>query len=184
MINKVKEIIEKLHYNILKLDDSVTSNSDIYNIILMVTNSKYDYILNSFELTEEDYYLLDTLCCSMIPKPRNISEQMKYLDVCKVLGYVDEFITYNIEFGKDYDVRKYKYVSFNGVEIIKDYKLTEIANRDDIPFIINLSDGILNITPNNNPVDPQSTGNELALYSTLKSMEFIFTNEKGDKYDK
>ena len=58
MINKVKEIIEKLHYNILKLDDSVTSNSDIYNIILMVTNSKYDYILNSFELTEEDYYLL------------------------------------------------------------------------------------------------------------------------------
>ena len=184
MINKVKEIIEKLHYNILKLDDSVTSNSDIYNIILMVTNSEYDYILNSFELTEEDYYLLDTLCCSMIPKPRNISEQMKYLDVCKVLEYVDEFITYNIEFGKDYDVRKYKYVSFNGVEIIKDYKLTEIANRDDIPFIINLSDGILNITPNNNPVDPQSTGNELALYSTLISMEFIFTNEKGDKYDK
>ena len=96
MINKVKEIIEKLHYNILKLDDSVTSNSDIYNIILMVTNSEYDYILNSFELTEEDYYLLDTLCCNMIPKPRNISEQMKYLDVCKVLGYVDEFITYNI----------------------------------------------------------------------------------------
>ena len=184
MINKVKEIIEKLHYNILKLDDSVTSNSDIYNIILMVTNSEYDYILNSFELTEEDYYLLDTLCCSMIPKPRNISEQMKYLDVCKVLGYVDEFITYNIEFGKDYDVRKYKYVSFGGTEIIKDYKLTEIANRDDIPFIINLSDGILNITPNNNPVDPQSTGNELALYSTLISMEFIFTNEKGDKYDK
>lgn len=174
MINKVKEMIEKLHYNILKLDDSVTSNSDIYDIILMITNIESNHILNSSEITQEDWDLLHTLCCSMIPKPRNISEQMKYLDVCKVLGYVDEFITYNIEFGKDYDVRKYKYVSFYNVEIIKDYKLTEIANRDDIPYIINLSDGILNITPNNNPVDPQSTIDMLPLYSTLKSMEFIF----------
>lgn len=185
MIDELKEIIEYAFYNMLKLDDTINSPSDIYDLILMI-----DDIDGMDGLNKDTFYeskrnmLFDNMCCSMLPKPTNLKEQIKYLDICKLLNYRDEFITKDLEFGKEYDVRKYKYVSFNGVEIIKDYKLTEIANRDDIPYIINLSDGILNITPNNNPVDPQSTGNELSLYSTLKSMEFIFTNEKGDKYDK
>ena len=184
MIDELKEIIEYAFYNMLKLDDTINSPSDIYDLILMI-----DDIDGMDGLNKDTFYeskrsmLFDNMCCSMLPKPTNLKEQIKYLDICKLLNYRDEFITKDLEFGKEYDVKKYRYVSLNSGQIIEDYELTEICNDPSIPFIINLSNGILKITlkdeDNPLPIEPQAGGTqegtqeELRLYSTLKSISQI-----------
>ena len=180
MIDELKEIIEYAFYNMLKLDDTINSPSDIYDLVLMI-----DDIESMSGLNRDTFYeskismLVDNMCCSMLPKPTNLKEQIKYLDICKLLNYRDEFITKDLEFGKEYDVKKYRYVSLNGEQIIEDYELTEICNAPNLPCIINLSNGILKITLKNKPsslsIEPQEAGTQekLRLYSTLKSMPQI-----------
>ena len=122
MIDELKEIIEYAFYNMLKLDDTINSPSDIYDLILMI-----DDIDGMDGLNKDTFYeskrsmLFDNMCCSMLPKPTNLKEQIKYLDICELLNYIDEFITKDLEFGKEYDVKKYRYVSLGSIEIIKDY---------------------------------------------------------------
>ena len=176
MIDELKEIIEYAFYNMLKLDDTINSPSDIYDLVLMI-----DDIESMSGLNRDTFYeskismLVDNMCCSMLPKPTNLKEQIKYLDICKLLNYRDEFITKDLEFGKEYDVKKYRYVSLNGGQIIEDYELTEICNDPSIPFIINLSNGILKITlkDEHSPLSTEPEGEELRLYSTLKSMPSV-----------
>ena len=171
MIDELKEIIEYAFYNMLKLDDTINSPSDIYDLILMIDDIDVMDGLNKDTFYESKRSMLfDNMCCSMLPKPTNLKEQIKYLDICKLLNYRDEFITKDLEFGKEYDVKKYRYVSLGSKEIIKDYELTDNL---DFRYDITLSDGILTVLPG---IDPQSTepeGEELRLYSTLKSMPSV-----------
>ena len=126
MIDELKVIIEYAFYNMLKLDDTINSPSDIYDLVLMI-----DDIESMDGLNKDTFYeskrnmLFDNMCCSMLPKPTNLKEQIKYLDICESLNYIDEFITKDLEFGKEYDVKKYRYVSLNGGQIKEDYELTD-----------------------------------------------------------
>ena len=91
MIDELKEIIEYAFYNMLKLDDTINSPSDIYDLILMI-----DDIDGMDGLNKDTFYeskrsmLFDNMCCSMLPKPTNLKEQIKYLDICELLNYIDE----------------------------------------------------------------------------------------------
>ena len=171
MIDELKEIIEYAFYNMLKLDDTINSPSDIYDLILTI-----DDIDEMDGLNKDTFYeskrsmLFDNMCCSMLPKPTNLKEQIKYLDICELLNYIDEFITKDLEFGKEYDVKKYKYVSLGSKEIIKDYKLTEITDNPDFRYNITLSDGILIVLPDTSPLSIEPQGEGLCLYSTVKSI--------------
>lgn len=171
MIDELKEIIEYAFYNMLKLDDTINSPSDIYDLILMI-----DDIDGMDGLNKDTFYeskrnmLFDNMCCSMLPKPTNLKEQIKYLDICELLNYIDEFITKDLEFGKEYDVKKYKYVSLDGKEIIKDYELIEITGNPHFRYDITLSDGILTVLPDTSPLSIEPQGEGLCLYSTLKSI--------------
>lgn len=168
MIDELKEIIEYAFYNMLKLDDTINNPSDIYDLILMI-----DDIDRMDGLNKDAFYerkcsmLVDNMCCSMLPKPTNLKEQIKYLDICKLLNYRDEFITKDLEFGKEYDVKKYRYVSLGSIEIIKDYELT--GNLDS-RYNITLSDGILTVLPGIDPQSIEPQGEGLCLYSTVKSI--------------
>ena len=168
MIDELKEIIEYAFYNMLKLDDTINSPSDIYDLILMI-----DDIDGMDGLNKDTFYeskrsmLFDNMCCSMLPKPTNLKEQIKYLDICELLNYIDEFITKDLEFGKEYDVKKYRYVSLGGKEIIKDYELTDNL---DFRYNITLSDGILTVLPDTSPLSIEPQGEGLCLYSTVKSI--------------
>ena len=168
MIDELKEIIEYAFYNMLKLDDTINSPSDIYDLILMI-----DDIDEMGELNKDTFYeskrsmLFDNMCCSMLPKPTNLKEQIKYLDICELLNYIDEFITKDLEFGKEYDVKKYRYVSLGSKEIIKGYELTDNL---DFRYDITLSDGILTVLPGTNPLSIEPQGEGLCLYSTVKSI--------------
>ena len=168
MIDELKEIIEYAFYNMLKLDDTINSPSDIYDLILMI-----DDIDEMGELNKDTFYeskrsmLFDNMCCSMLPKPTNLKEQIKYLDICELLNYRDEFITKDLEFGKEYDVKKYRYVSLGSKEIIKDYELTDNL---DFRYNITLSDGILTVLPGIDPQSIEPQGEGLCLYSTVKSI--------------
>lgn len=168
MIDELKEIIEYAFYNMLKLDDTINSPSDIYDLILMI-----DDIDGMDGLNKDTFYeskrsmLFDNMCCSMLPKPTNLKEQIKYLDICELLNYIDEFITKDLEFGKEYDVKKYRYVSLGSKEIIKDYELTDNL---DFRYDITLSDGILTVLPSTSPLSIEPQGEGLRLYSTVKSI--------------
>lgn len=168
MIDELKEIIEYAFYNMLKLDDTINSPSDIYDLVLMI-----DDIESMSGLNRDTFYaskcsmLVDNMCCSMLPKPTNLKEQIKYLDICKLLNYRDEFITKDLEFGKEYDVKKYRYVSLGSKEIIKDYELTDNL---DFRYNITLSDGILTVLPGIDPQSIEPQGEGLCLYSTVKSI--------------
>ena len=168
MIDELKEIIEYAFYNMLKLDDTINSSSDIYDLVLMI-----DDIESMSGLNRDTFYaskcsmLVDNMCCSMLPKPTNLKEQIKYLDICKLLNYRDEFITKDLEFGKEYDVKKYRYVSLGSKEIIKDYELTDNL---DFRYNITLSDGILTVLPGIDPQSIEPQGEGLCLYSTVKSI--------------
>ena len=168
MIDELKEIIEYAFYNMLKLDDTINSPSDIYDLVLMI-----DDIESMSGLNRDTFYeskssmLVDNMCCSMLPKPTNLKEQIKYLDICESLNYIDEFITKDLEFGKEYDVKKYRYVSLNGGQIIEDYELTD---NSDFRYNITLSDGILTVLPGIDPQSIEPQGEGLRLYSTVKSI--------------
>lgn len=168
MIDELKEIIEYAFYNMLKLDDSINNPSDIYDLVLMI-----DDIESMSGLNRDTFYeskssmLVDNMCCSMLPKPTNLKEQIKYLDICELLNYIDEFITKDLEFGKEYDVKKYRYVSLGSKEIIKDYELTDNL---DFRYDITLSDGILTVLPGIDPQSIEPQGEGLCLYSTVKSI--------------
>lgn len=168
MIDELKEIIEYAFYNMLKLDDTINSPSDIYDLVLMI-----DDIESMDGLNKDTFYeskrnmLFDNMCCSMLPKPTNLKEQIKYLDICESLNYIDEFITKDLEFGKEYDVKKYRYVSLNGGQIIEDYELTD---NPDFRYNITLSDGILTVLPGIDPQSIEPQGEGLRLYSTVKSI--------------
>ena len=171
MIDELKEIIEYAFYNMLKLDDTINSPSDIYDLILMI------YDIDGMDgLNKDTFYeskrsmLFDNMCCSMLPKPTNLKEQIKYLDICELLNYRDEFITKDLEFGKEYDVKKYRYVSLDGIQIIKDYELIEITGNPDFRYDIILSDGILTVLPGIDPQSIEPQGEGLCLYSTVKSI--------------
>ena len=171
MIDELKEIIEYAFYNMLKLDDTINSPSDIYDLILMIDDIDAMDGLNRDTFYENKRNMLfDNMCCSMLPKPTNLGEQIKYLDICKLLKYIDEFITKDLEFGKEYDVKKYRYVSLDGIQIIKDYELIEITGNPDFRYDIILSDGILTVLPDTSPLSIEPQGEGLCLYSTVKSM--------------
>lgn len=171
MIDELKEIIEYAFYNMLKLDDTINTPSDIYDLVLMIDDIESMGGLNRDAFYEsKSSMLVDNMCCSMLPKPTNLKEQIKYLDICKLLNYRDEFITKDLEFGKEYDVKKYRYVSLNGRQIIEDYELT---GNLDFRYDITLSDGILTVLPGIDPASIEPQGEGLRLYSTLKSMSQI-----------
>ena len=148
MIDELKEIIEYAFYNMLKLDDTINSPSDIYDLILMI-----DDIDEMGELNKDTFYeskrsmLFDNMCCSMLPKPTNLKEQIKYLDICELLNYIDEFITKDLEFGKEYDVKKYRYVSLDGISEISVKKMTKLGiNADSCAEITFSGDSVLDST--------------------------------------
>ena len=78
MIDELKEIIEYAFYNMLKLDDTINSPSDIYDLVLMI-----DDIESMSGLNRDTFYeskssmLVDNMCCSMLPKPTNLKVQIK-----------------------------------------------------------------------------------------------------------
>ena len=168
MIDELKEIIEYAFYNMLKLDDTINSSSDIYDLILMIFDiGEMDGLNKDTFYERKCSMLLDNMCCSMLPKPTNLGEQIKYLDICELLNYIDEFITKDLEFGKEYDVKKYRYVSLGSKEIIKDYELTDNL---DFRYNITLSDDILTVLPGIDPQSIEPQGEGLCLYSTVKSI--------------
>lgn len=134
MVKKLLDIVNKYFKEVIIIDDSIYDNSTIYKLIDTLFFTELSNWLDPI-LTDEDVDFLANLTCKDIPKPRNLSEQLKYMKLCAKFNFVEKIITDNVEIGKGYDISGCKYVYYDNMCIVKNGKLEPIAT-----YIGNVSD--------------------------------------------
>ena len=128
MVKKLLDIVNKYFKEVIVIDDSIYDNSTIYKLIDTLFLTKLSHYLPLI-LTDEDMDFLTNFACKDIPKPRNLSEQLKYMKLCANFNFVEKIITDNVEIGKGYDISGCKYVYYGDMCIVKNGKLEPIANH-------------------------------------------------------
>lgn len=145
MVKKLLDIVNKYFKEVIIIDDSIYDNSTIYKLIDTLFFTRLSNWLQPI-LTDEDMDFLANFACKDIPKPRNLSEQLKYMKLCANFNFVENEIANVIEFGKGYDISGCKYVYYGDMCIVKNGKLepiaTHIGNVSDIGRVT-LVDNIL-----------------------------------------
>ena len=145
MVKKLLDIVNKYFKEVIIIDDSIYDNSTIYKLIDTLFFTKLGNWLEPI-LTDEDADFLTNFTCKDIPKPRNLSEQLKYMKLCAKFNFIENKIADVIEFGKGYDISGCKYVYYDNMCIVKNGKLEPVAN--DLGGIsgieVTLVDNILN----------------------------------------
>ena len=127
MVKKLLDIVNKYFKEVIVIDDSIYDNSTIYKLIDTLFFTKLGNWLEPI-LTDEDVDFLANLTCKDIPKPRNLSEQLKYMKLCAKFNFIENKIADVIEFGKGYDISGCKYVYYDNMCIVKNGKLEPVAN--------------------------------------------------------
>ena len=127
MVKKLLDIVNKYFKEVIVIDDSIYDNSTIYKLIDTLFFTKLGNWLEPI-LTDEDVDFLANLTCKDIPKPRNLSEQLKYMKLCAKFNFIENKIADVIEFGKGYDISGCKYVYYGDMCIVKNGKLEPVAN--------------------------------------------------------
>ena len=127
MVKKLLDIVNKYFKEVIIIDDSIYDNSTIYKLIDTLFFTKIGNCLKPI-LTDEDVDFLANLTCKDIPKPRNLSEQLKYMKLCAKFNFIENKIADVIEFGKGYDISGCKYVYYDNMCIVKNGKLEPVAN--------------------------------------------------------
>ena len=128
MVKKLLDIVNKYFKEVIIIDDSIYDNSTIYKLIDTLFFTKLSHYLPPTILTDEDMDFLANFACKDIPKPRNLSEQLKYMKLCANFNFVENEIANVIEFGKGYDISGCKYVYYGDMCIVKNGKLEPVAN--------------------------------------------------------
>lgn len=148
MVKKIIDILNKKFNELVVIDDSIYDNSTIYKLIdLCFFDENISHIIR-YDLTGEDNDFLANFACKDIPKPRNLSEQLKYMKLCVKFNFVEKIITDNVEIGKGYDISGCKYVYYDDICIVKNKEVTiETINN----YRIILVDNILTILGENEP---------------------------------
>ena len=127
MVKKLLDIVNKYFKEVIVIDDSIYDNSTIYKLIDTLFFTEISNWLNHI-LTDEDADFIANLTCKDIPKPRNLSEQLKYMKLCAKFNFIEKIITDNVEIGKGYDISGCKYVYYDYMCIVKNGKLEPVAN--------------------------------------------------------
>ena len=127
MVKKLLDIVNKYFKEVIIIDDSIYDNSTIYKLIDTLFFTKLGNWLEPI-LTDEDADFLTNFTCKDIPKPRNLSEQLKYMKLCAKFNFIENKIADVIEFGKGYDISGCKYVYYDNMCIVKNGKLEPVAN--------------------------------------------------------
>ena len=127
MVKKLLDIVNKYFKEVIIIDDSIYDNSTIYKLIDTLFFTELSNWLEPI-LTDEDVDFLANLTCKDIPKPRNLSEQLKYMKLCAKFNFIEKIITDNVEIGKGYDISGCKYVYYDNMCIVKNGKLEPVAN--------------------------------------------------------
>ena len=147
MVKKLLDIVNKYFKEVIVIDDSIYDNSTIYKLIDTLFLTKLSHYLSPV-LTDEDMDFLANFACKDIPKPRNLSEQLKYMKLCANFNFIEKIITDNVEIGKGYDISGCKYVYYDDTCIVKNKEVTiETINN----YRIILVDNILTILGENEP---------------------------------
>ena len=147
MVKKLLDIVNKYFKEVIIIDDSIYDNSTIYKLIDTLFLTKLSRYLRLI-LTDEDMDFLANFACKDIPKPRNLSEQLKYMKLCANFNFIEKIITDNVEIGKGYDISGCKYVYYDDICIVKNKEVTiETINN----YRIILVDNILTILGENEP---------------------------------
>ena len=147
MVKKLLDIVNKYFKEVIVIDDSIYDNSTIYKLIDTLFLTKLSHYLSPV-LTDEDMDFLANFACKDIPKPRNLSEQLKYMKLCANFNFIEKIITDNVEIGKGYDISGCKYVYYDDICIVKNKEVTiETINN----YRIILVDNILTILGGNEP---------------------------------
>ena len=147
MVKKLLDIINKYFKEVIIIDDSIYDNSTIYKLIDTLFFTRLPRLLVPI-LTDEDNDFLANFACKDIPKPRNLSEQLKYMKLCAKFNFIEKIITDNVEIGKGYDISGCKYVCYDDTCIVKNKEVTiETINN----YRIILVDNILTILGGNEP---------------------------------
>ena len=147
MVKKLLDIVNKYFKEVIIIDDSIYDNSTIYKLIDTLFFTRLSRLLNHI-LTDEDMDFLVNFACKDIPKPRNLSEQLKYMKLCANFNFMEKIITDNVEIGKGYDISGCKYVYYDDICIVKNKEVTiETINN----YRIILVDNILTILGENEP---------------------------------
>ena len=147
MVKKLLDIVNKYFKEVIIIDDSIYDNSTIYKLIDTLFLTKLTHYLPHI-LTDEDMDFLANFACKDIPKPRNLSEQLKYMKLCANFNFIEKIITDNVEIGKGYDISGCKYVYYDDTCIVKNKEVTiETINN----YRIILVDNILTILGRNEP---------------------------------
>ena len=128
MVKKLLDIVNKYFKEVIIIDDSIYDNSTIYKLIDTLFFTRLSRLLVPI-LTDEDNDFLANFACKDIPKPRNLSEQLKYMKLCAKFNFMEKIITDNVEIGKGYDISGCKYVYYDNMCIVKNGKLEPIANH-------------------------------------------------------
>lgn len=131
MVKKLIDILNKKFNELVVIDDSIYDNSTIYKLIDLCFFDKNISHIIRYDLTGEEYEFIMNFACKDIPKPKNLSEQLKYLDLCCKFKFIDKVIAERIESGKPYDISDYKYVFYNNFCIVENGVLTEYINNID-----------------------------------------------------
>lgn len=147
MVKKLLDIVNKYFKEVIIIDDSIYDNNTIYKLIDTLFLTKLSHYLPHI-LTDEDMDFLANFACKDIPKPRNLSEQLKYMKLCANFNFIEKIITDNVEIGKGYDISGCKYVYYDNMCIVKNKEVTiETINN----YRIILVDNILTILGENEP---------------------------------
>lgn len=147
MVKKLLDIVNKYFKEVIIIDDSIYDNSTIYKLIYTLFFTELSNWLEPI-LTDEDMDFLANFACKDIPKPRNLSEQLKYMKLCANFNFIEKIITDNVEIGKGYDISGCKYVYYDNMCIVKNKEVTiETINN----YRIILVDNILTILGENEP---------------------------------
>lgn len=128
MVKKLLDIVNKYFKEVIVIDDSIYDNSTIYKLIDTLFFTQLSNWLQPI-LTDEDADFIANLTCKDIPKPRNLSEQLKYMKLCAKFNFIENKIADVIEFGKGYDISGCKYVYYGDMCIVKNGKLEPVATH-------------------------------------------------------
>lgn len=145
MVKKLLDILNKKFNELVVIDDSIYDNSTIYKLIDLCFFDENIYDIIRYDLTDEEYEFIMNFACKDIPKPKNLSEQLKYLDLCRKFEFIDKVIAERIESGKPYDISDYKYVFYKDFCIVENGVLTERINDIDTIGNVTLVNGMLTL---------------------------------------
>ncbi len=131
MVKKLLDIVNKYFKEVIIIDDSIYDNSTIYKLIDTLFLNKLSHYL-PYILTDEDMDFLANFACKDIPKPRNLSEQLKYMKLCADFNFIEKIITDNVEIGKGYDISGCPYIICGEVLLVDHGKIVNNPSLENI----------------------------------------------------